>query len=172
MVHASGPRYPQAVSAAPAAPDPGYVVGIAAWEHPDGAALRAAQRAELEARYGGDKEPGPKPTADDISVFVLARDADGAAVGCGALRRLDANSAEIKRMYVPPMYRGRGISRLVLGFLEECAVARGWSTLRLETGDQQPEAIGLYAGAGYRRIPNFGAYAGEVHSLCFERRLR
>jgi hypothetical protein len=45
-------------------------------------------------------------------------------------------------------------------------------TLGLETGDRQLKAAGLYAGAGYRRIPNFGAYAGAVHSLCFERRPR
>jgi putative acetyltransferase len=159
-------------ASASAAADHGYTLEIAAWEHPDGMALRAAQRVELDGRYGDDTEPGTKPGADDIGVFVLARDGAGVAVGCGALRRLDGSSAEIKRMYVPPAHRGRGISRLVLGFLEECALAQGWTTLRLETGDRQPEAVGLYAGAGYRRIPNFGAYAGAVHSLCFERRLR
>ncbi|HEX2301670.1 MAG TPA: GNAT family N-acetyltransferase, partial [Pseudonocardiaceae bacterium] len=66
--------------------------------HPDAAALRAAQRAELTARYGTpDSEPGPAPTAADTTVFLLARDADGAAVGCGALRELGPDVGEVKR---------------------------------------------------------------------------
>jgi putative acetyltransferase len=57
------------------------------FDHPDAAALRAAQRAELALRYGTpDSEPGPAPTAADTAVFLLAREAQGRAVGCGALR--------------------------------------------------------------------------------------
>ncbi len=63
------------------------------WNDPDGTALRAAQRAELDTRYGSDDhEPGTPPSAADIDVFLVAV-RDGRAIGCGALRRLDATTA-------------------------------------------------------------------------------
>lgn len=144
-------------------------IAAANWDDADAVALRAAQRVELDGLYGADVEPGAKPTADDISVFLLARDSDGDPVGCGALRQLDATSAEIKRMFVPHEHRRRGISRAVLAALEEAARDHGWTTLRLETGTLQHEAIGLYESAGYVRIPNFGPYEGQPYSLCYER---
>lgn len=149
----------------------GFVVEVATWDSPDGQRLRAAQRVELVAAYDGDVEPGNKPTAADVSVFLLARDSTGEAVGCGALRHLGGEVAEIKRMYVAPAHRGRGVSRLVLGALEAQALSRGWTLLRLETGPLQAEAIGLYTSAGYAPIPAFGPYVGSATSLCFERRL-
>jgi GNAT superfamily N-acetyltransferase len=102
----------------------------------------------------------------------VARDGDGTALGCGALRALGDGVAEVKRMYVVPAARGRGVSRAVLGALEDAARERGWTTLRLETGPRQPEAIGLYVSAGYGPIQAFGAYAGDPaaeESLFFER---
>ncbi|MGZ4630139.1 GNAT family N-acetyltransferase [Oryzihumus sp.] len=149
----------------------GFIVEVAPWDSPDGQRLRAAQRAELVAAYDGDVEPGTKPTAADVSVFLLARDTPGEAVGCGALRHLGGQVAEIKRMYVAPAHRGRGVSRLVLGALEAQALSQGWTVLRLETGPLQAEAIGLYTSAGYAPIPAFGPYVGSTTSLCFERRL-
>ena len=142
------------------------VLALAAWHDPDVQTLAAAQQAELRARYDGDTEPGTPPSAADVAVVLLARDADGTPVGCGALRELEAGVAEIKRMYVVPEARGRGISRAVLTALEAAAADRGWTTLRLETGPRQPEAIGLYEGAGYRAIPAFGAYVEEPDAGC------
>ena len=75
-------------------------------------------------------------------------------------------------MYVVPAARGRGVSKVVLAALEDAARERGWTTLRLETGPRQPEAIALYAGAGYRPIGPYGAYAHDSDagdSLFFER---
>jgi GNAT superfamily N-acetyltransferase len=141
------------------------------FDHPDSERLREAQRVEIVARYGGDTEPGIKPSASDVPVFVVAYDAAGRAVGCGGLRRLDDSSAEIKRMFVAPDARGTGVSIAVLRALEERALARGWSTLRLETGTAQPDAMRFYEREGYASIPNFGAYAGAPESLCYERRL-
>jgi GNAT superfamily N-acetyltransferase len=141
------------------------------WDQPDAVALRAAQRRDIEARYGPDSEPGAPPTAADIVHFVVAYAADGTPAGCGGLRRLDATSGEIKRMYVAPGYRGTGVSTAVLGALEEHARGLGWTHLRLETGPGQPEAVRFYRREGYRPIPNFGPYAGEPQSLCFERAL-
>ena len=64
-------------------------------------------------------------------------------------------------MYVVPAARGRGVATAVLTGLEDAARSRGWTTLRLETGPRQPEAIALYGRAGYRRTGAFGAYAGD-----------
>jgi len=141
------------------------------WSDPDAVALRAAQRVDIEARYGTpDSEPGPAPTAADITAFFLLRDGDE-AVACGGLRAIDATSGEVKRMFVPTEHRGRGFSRIVLNGLEKHARSLGWSRLLLETGDRQPEAVGLYESAGYRRIPGFGHYAGSDLSLCFAKDL-
>ena len=140
------------------------------FDSPDGAALMNELRAELDVRYGGDFEPGVKPTAEDVTVFVVARE-DGRALGCGALRSLGEPVVEIKRMYVRPEARGRGLGAAILGVLEQQAVERGFRVVRLETGPLQPEALHLYERAGYREIPCFGAYAMGAASRCFERRI-
>ena len=141
------------------------------WHDTDAAALRAAQRAEITGRYGDpDCEAGTPPTADDVTLVVVAYDGDR-AVGCGALRALDATSGELKRMFVVPDRRGTGVATAVLEALEGSARDLGWSSLRLETGDVLHEAIRFYTRSGYRRIPNFGHYAGVTTSLCFERAL-
>ena len=138
----------------------------AAWDDADVRRLTAAQQAELRARYEGGQEPGTPPSAADVAVVLVARDAGGEAVGCGALRPLGDGVAEIKRMYVVPAARGRGLSKLVLAGLEAAARDRGWTTLRLETGPRQPEAIALYERAGYRPIPAFGAYVDGPDAGC------
>ncbi|GIE79524.1 N-acetyltransferase [Actinoplanes philippinensis] len=142
------------------------------WDDAAGAALRAAQRAELDARYGsGDHEPGTPPSAADIDLFLVALDAGGTPVGCGALRRLDPASAEVKRMFVAPAARGSGVSTAILRALEAAAVDRGWTTIRLETGPAQPDAMRFYEREGYHEIPLFGAYIGSDLSVCYERAL-
>ncbi len=133
-------------------------VVAADWDDADVRRLTADQQAELRARYDGQGEPGTPPSAADISLVLVARDDDGTALGCGALRKLEDGVAELKRMYVAPSARGRGVAKAVLGGLEEAARERGWTTQRLETGPRQPEAIGLYSRAGYRPIEAFGAY--------------
>ncbi len=138
----------------------------AAWDDAEVQRLTTAQQAELRARYDGDTEPGTPPSAADVSVVLVARDDDGTVVGCGALRALGGDVAEVKRMYVVPAARGRGVSKLLLTGLEDAARGRGWTTLRLETGPRQPEALALYEGAGYRAIPAFGAYVEAPDAGC------
>ncbi len=139
------------------------------WDDPAGVALRRAQRAELDARYGSDDhEPGGAPAAAEIDVFLVAT-RGGEALGCGALRRLDDRSAEVKRMYVSPASRGSGVATAILRALEAAAKQRGWSTVRLETGTAQPEAIRFYEREGYREIPLYGKYVGSPISKCYER---
>ncbi|MGX6449006.1 GNAT family N-acetyltransferase [Patulibacter sp. S7RM1-6] len=101
----------------------------------------------------------------------MARDAAGTAVGCGGLRPLEEGVAEIKRMYVDPLARGTGVAPALLAALEAAALERGWTTLRLETGDRQPDAMRFYAREGYAENPPFGPYVGAPFACCFERRL-
>jgi putative acetyltransferase len=149
-----------------------WIIETRPWDDPAGTELRERQRAELDARYGSDDhEPGPPPTATDVDLFLVALGDDGVAIACGALRRLDAGSAEIKRMYVVPERRGSGVATGVLRALESAAAERGWHTLRLETGTEQPDAQRFYCREGYREIPLFGNYTGSTLSVCFERAL-
>ncbi|QRP47568.1 GNAT family N-acetyltransferase [Amycolatopsis sp. FDAARGOS 1241] len=141
------------------------------WDAPEAVALRAAQRAELDARYGtNDHEAGEPPTAGSMSVFLVARRA-GAALGCGGLRFLGPGEAEIKRMYVVPTSRGTGVSTALLRALEDHASAHGITRLLLETGARQPEAIRFYQREGYEPIPAFGAYREDPLARCFSRLL-
>jgi len=147
------------------------------WDHPDGVSLRQTQLEELAQRYGtDDSEPGIAPTSADITIFIVAY-IDSQPVGCGALRALDHSDypgdAEVKRMFVVPDKRGRsfGVAPAILKALEERARSRGWRTLLLETGTLQPDAIRFYTREGYTSIPNFGPYAGEELSVCFQRNI-
>lgn len=99
--------------------------------------------------------PYPPPFGDDEAggvgtVLIASRDRN--AVGCGAIRRLDEDTAEILRMYVLPSARGRGIGALLLSSLEAEAADLGVSRIVLEAGDRQPDAIGLYKSRGYEPI--------------------
>jgi GNAT superfamily N-acetyltransferase len=147
-------------------------ISAVAWDDPDAVALRAAQRIEIAARYGRpDSEPGAAPSAADITFFVVAHDPDGTPLGCGGLRRLEDTAGEVKRMYVVPDRRGTGVSSAVLGALEAHARSLGWTQLRLETGDAQPDAVAFYTRQGYQPIPRFGPYVDEPSSRCFQREL-
>lgn len=107
---------------------------------------------------------------DDIKQVVLVRSGNE-AVGCGAFKPYDPDAVEIKRMYVPPEHRKKGIGSLVLHELETWASQLGYRRCVLETGEKQPEAIALYQKSGYRVVPNYGPYADVATSLCFEKRL-
>ncbi len=93
------------------------------------------------------------------------------AVGCGALKEYNADTMEIKRMYVPLDKRGQGIASLIVQALESWAKELGYSKCILETGVNQPEAIRLYKKNNYTIIPNYGQYAGMVNSVCFQKAL-
>lgn len=133
--------------------------------------------AELARQYpdshGGDGAGAFKPQDVMIprAVFVVAWE-DDAPVGCGALRPMDDETVgEVKRMYVRPEKRGKGISRLILSALEEQARGFGYRALRLETGLRQTEALRLYQSSGYQPIPCYGIYVNEPLSRCYEKML-
>jgi GNAT superfamily N-acetyltransferase len=124
-------------------------------------ALIGALNDELDALY---PEPGANHFQLDPEEVIGGRGAflvvyrDGAPVGCGALRRLDAETAELKRMYVAPAARGTGLGRRLLDALEAEARALGVRRLVLETGTRQTAALALYRATGFRPIPLYGEY--------------
>jgi GNAT superfamily N-acetyltransferase len=149
---------------------PGVVIRREAIGSGVAVALIHALNAELSAQY---PEVGathfrldPEEVEPERGAFLVAH-AGGEAVGCGAIRRIDADTAEVKRMYVDPGARGRGIGRLMLTALEAEARRLGVRWIVLETGQRQTEALGLYASAGYLRIPAFGEYLASPLSVCF-----
>ena len=136
--------------------------------------LICALNDELEALY---PEEGanhfrldPEEVADGRGAFLVAH-IDGQPVGCGAVRRIEPTVAEIKRMYVAPEARGRGVGRQVLLELEAEARRLGATRLVLETGPRQAEALALYRRAGFVEVPNFGEYVGCEFSVCMAKEL-
>ncbi len=102
---------------------------------------------------------------------VVLAYSDGEAVGCGAFKRFDDTSAEIKRMFVSPEHRGKRIAAAILNELEALAAQAGFRECVLETGQKQPEAIALYTRSGYQRTANYGQYAGVDNSVCMRKDL-
>lgn len=102
--------------------------------------------------------------------FVVARDRKGVAVGTGAVV-FDDGWAELKRMWVVPAARGKGLSKTILADLEARARRAGLSMLRLETGIENHEALGLYQRSGFVRRGPFGAYGPDPLSVFMEKEL-
>lgn len=94
------------------------------------------------------------------------------AAGCGAFKKVNSTTVEIKRIYVAPTHRGKGIASKVLNELENWASELNFNTCLLETGLRQPEAIGLYKKNGYQVIPNYVPYEGVENSVCFRKQIK
>lgn len=101
--------------------------------------------------------------------FLIARDRQGQAIGCAALRPLTPTIGEVKRMYAA--LPGRGIGTRLLDTLEQHARTLGYETLRLETRHVNRQAVDFYLRHGYVIIPNYGPYVGKEHAACFEKSL-
>ena len=147
--------------------------------HPDAMAMITAVQGEYVVRYGGEDETPLDPAMFDPprgSFFVGYL--DGRPEVSGAWRRHEdvealgsTSTAEIKRMYVAPAARGRGLARAMLAHLELTAFEAGASVSILETGTLQPEAIALYESSGYEEVPKFGFYCHASESRCYAKRL-
>jgi GNAT superfamily N-acetyltransferase len=137
--------------------------------------MTAAAIADLVVRYGGDGDGAPIDATefDPPRGCFLVATVDGQPAACGGWRTLasDESVAEIKRMYVAPAFRGRGLARAILARLEETAREAGKKRMALETGTAQPEAIALYERCGYERIADFGYYKGYDDVRSFGRAL-
>ena len=107
----------------------------------------------------------------DLPTVVMAY-YKGQPVGCGCFKQFDEGSVEIKRMYVSPVQRGKGIGATILAELEKWAAELKVGTIVLETGNNQPEAVHLYGKMGYAVIPNYGQYSGMETSICMKKELK
>jgi GNAT superfamily N-acetyltransferase len=141
---------------------------------PPGSDLLEAMVVEMSELYGGRIDvPGmPRAAPADMGppggTFLVVW-LDGEAVGCGGLKRLPDDACEIKRMYIAPHARGRGLARRLLVALEDAARGLGYDLARLDTGPKQPHAQRMYEEAGYEPIDNFNA--NPVASFWGEKRL-
>jgi GNAT superfamily N-acetyltransferase len=137
--------------------------------------LTTAALAELSERYGGEGDTTPIVPGEfdpPEGAFLVAY-VDRAPAGCVGYRTFadDETTAELKRLYVAPEFRGRGVAKALLTALEDTARQAGRKRVWLETGTAQPEAIALYERSGYARIEDFGHYKGYPDVRSFGREL-
>jgi GNAT superfamily N-acetyltransferase len=117
---------------------------------------------EYVQRYGGPDGAvvSPEEFEPPHGLFLVA-EVDGAPAACGAWRALGDGRAEMKRVYVEPAFRRRGLAQVVVDAIEADATRAGVRSLVLNTGPEQPEALALYAVLGYEPAQPFGIYADE-----------
>ncbi|MFZ4102580.1 MAG: GNAT family N-acetyltransferase [Sphingobacterium thalpophilum] len=108
----------------------------------------------------------------DLIKHVVLASYNEIIIACGAIKKYDQKTMEIKRMFTSSDYRGKGIAGLILIELENWAKEMGFENCILETGKRQIEAIRLYKKSGYEVITNYGQYAGMEDSICFMKKVR
>jgi putative acetyltransferase len=126
---------------------------------------------DLEDRYGVLQEFYSRFNSIKNLPTVIIAYCDDEAVGCGCFKKFDDESVEVKRMYVLEEQRGKGTGAAILRELEKWAAELKVSSIVLETGNNQPEAIHLYEKMGYKVIPNYGQYSGMETSICMKKEL-
>jgi GNAT superfamily N-acetyltransferase len=120
------------------------------------AALLAAYVEEMQATFDYQTSRGMPTTPADFEPgqgqFLVVRDDDGTPVGCGGVRLLDPETAEVKRMWLDPSVRGRGLGRELLAALEQAALGLGAERGVLDTFDMLGPAMALYRSAGWQEV--------------------
>ena len=138
-------------------------------DHPDFRTLVTLLDQDLAVRDGEDHAFYQQFNQVDKIKHVVLAFQENQAVGCGAIRAYAPGVMEVKRMFVLPEYRGKGVAGAVLSALETWASELGYTRCILETGHMQPEAIRLYLKSGYAIILNYGQYEGIENSICMEK---
>jgi GNAT superfamily N-acetyltransferase len=138
-------------------------------KNPDFIAMVALLDADLAEKDGEDNKFYAQFNRIDALKHTLVGYYEGNAVACGAIKPFDTDAMEVKRMYVVPAFRGKGIATGILMELEHWAKELHFERCVLETGKRQPEAIALYLKNGYSVIPNYGQYRGIENSVCFQK---
>ena len=148
-----------------------FTITVESITTPDATRLLKELSSALESIAGnsGTASFDADAMSDPRACFAVARNADGVAVGCGAIRPLDANTAEMKRVYASVPHSGVGGQ--IVAFLECKAAELGFETIVLETRAINAKAVSFYLRNGYVIIPNYGKYAGRDEAVCFEKRL-
>lgn len=103
--------------------------------------------------------------------YVVVAFADGAPVGCGCFKPFESNKVEIKRMFVHPDHRQKGIAAAILAELENWAGELNYDEAVLETGTRLQNAVALYKKHGYAVRPQYGQYINIEHSICMQKPL-
>lgn len=124
----------------------------------------------LYLRFGSDGKNSFQDWENENSKFVfVVAEINSEIVGCGAIRPIDQNIGEVKRMYAK--YPGKKIGQTILGFLENEAVNLGYTNLVLETRVKNESAVQFYQKQGYKVIPNYGKYIDRPEAICLEKSL-
>jgi GNAT superfamily N-acetyltransferase len=159
-----------------------YRTEVVDWDDPRGARIRQAMEAEMDERYEGRHADDPDwpakaavafafdPADVEAIVLLVLDDDDRDAAAHGVIRHL-GDELELKKVVVDPAHRGTGLSRVLMAELERVARERGARRLILQTGDRQPDAIQLYATAGWLPIDVYPPYIPVTNSVCFEKPL-
>ena len=140
-------------------------------DHPDFGHLVAELDAYLRILDGDDHEFYAQFNKTSLLKNALIVYDNELPVGIGAYKEYDSKTAEIKRMYTRPDYRGKGIAKAIITELELWAKEEGYTMAILETGHLQKDAIGLYQKLGYEITENFGQYIGVENSVCMKKSL-
>lgn len=127
---------------------------------------------ELAIRDGEDHAFYNQFNSISMIKYAIIAYHENIAIGCGAIKTFDNTTMEVKRMYVSPKQRGKGIAGKILAELETWTLELGFTRCILETGMNQPEALALYHKSGFVRIPNYGQYENIKSSFCFEKVLK
>jgi len=127
--------------------------------------------ADLAFRDGEDAPFYAQYNKNDSIKHVVVAYFRNEPAGCGAVKNFEGDTIEVKRMFVKPEFRKKGIARKVLAELEKWTAELGFANCILETGKKQPEAIALYQSSGYSIIPNYGQYAGIETSVCMKKKV-
>ena len=129
-----------------------------------------SQRLQQITGDSGASSFSAQDMAERGACFVIARNAEKVAVGCGALRPLKEGVAELKRMYAQPDSPGTGSK--ILHYLEAQASQLGYQHIWLETRRVNERAVEFYLARGYQEIENYGPYKGREEAICFAKDLR
>ena len=127
----------------------------------------------LNELVGGEEKRAeyiPYNQLNDIHNVILAYDYN-TPIGCAAFKKYNNECAEVKRVFLKPEYRGRGISKKLMAQLENVAKAKGYRYLILESGEPLVAAMALYKNIGYVTIPNYGTYIDMPDSICMKKKL-
>jgi putative acetyltransferase len=140
-------------------------------ENPDFKKLIQQLDRELWSRYDESQAQYDQHNKIEDNKNVVIVYIENEPVGCGCLKQFDDDTMELKRMFVHPSQRGKGIAYSILHELESWAKEHTYSRIILETGFKQPEAIELYKKARYKVIENYGPYVGMKESICMAKEI-
>lgn len=138
-------------------------------ENPDFQILVSELDAYLAIRNGEENDFFTQFNKIDLLKNIVVIYQNEIPVGCGAVKEIQPDTMEVKRMFVPQEFRGKGIAQLVLKELENWAKELGFEKCILETGEDMKDAVKLYQKSNYKIIPNYGQYKDVETSICFEK---